>query len=299
MFRSTDGGSHISLVAQLHEEVTAIVASPAFDADHTVIVGTPTGLYRSTDEGRTWDAIGNLGRHVTSLAISPDFEQDRQMFVGTPSGLFTTTDGGDRWTRVGDEAVGDDRVIEAVALSPSFASDGTVLASVGGRGLFKSVDGGKTFTSTAAGLLESGVVLSSFYHRTSEPIVFSPDYADDHTVYGMADTTLFKSTDGGETWKRVPLPVTTHDTSRGAAPSPLLPTAVYGGHVDDRSFSTPIGRLSTRRVIAAALGGLVAFAVLFPMRRRVLWGRRPLGSIAVRLLCSTAVIAVGLLVLAA
>ena len=50
----------------------------------------------------------------------------------------------------------------------------------------------------------------NFYHATSEPIVLSPAFAQDDTVYAFEGESLFRSTDGGARWERVPLPVSTH-----------------------------------------------------------------------------------------
>lgn len=302
VFKSTDGGDSYQKVGQLDLEFTALVASPAFADDHTVVAGTPTGVHRSTDEGTTWEPAGLPDQEIYSLAISPAFADDQQMFAGTPHGLFVTTDGGDEWKLVTGDGLDDSSVIEAVVTSPSLPDDHTVLVSVKGRGLVRSVDGGATFTSIAPDLLRDNVVLSSFYHPTTEPIVFSPDYATDQTIFGIAETTVYKSTDGGDTWTAMVPPVTLHDIDEAAAPSPLLPSARFepdDGRPDDRGFDTPIGRLSARRVLAAGAASLVALAAMTLLRRRSFAGRRPFASLVVRVGLAVIVLAVGLVVLAA
>ncbi len=301
VFRSTDGGAGFAKVGELDAPVTAIATSPAFASDQTVIAGTPTGVQRSTDAGRTWERIGLAGGEVTSLAIAPDFAETGRIFVGTTTGLFVTD--GTGWTPITGSGLGPAPPIEAVAVSPELPRDGIVLVSVRGRGLFRSVDGGASVNPIGTSLLEDDVVLGSFYHRATSAIRFSPDFEHDHTVFGTAETGVFKSTDGGETWERLVLPVSTHDTAVEASPSPLLPTIEYTdpphASADDRSFATPLGRLSARRVLAAASGAVLTFVGLTVVRRRAIGNRRPFESRAVRAACSCAVLVAALLVLSA
>ena len=87
--------------------------------------------------------------------------------------------------------------IQVVAISPNFAQDHTVLAATGGLTLklgvmllFKTTDGGVNWT-VASGLLDNNPIYS---------IVFSPNYAQDQTVYVAGGGGLFVSTDGANTW---------------------------------------------------------------------------------------------------
>ena len=123
------------------------------------------------------------------LAISPNYQQDRTVFAGTAKGLFVTQDGGTSWRKLPGTAYGGDNYIETIALSPNYQSDRTLLVSVRGQGLFKTVDGGTTFT-------RSGDYLTG-------PIEFSPAYSIDRTIFSSSGAELNKSTDGGDTWQTV------------------------------------------------------------------------------------------------
>ena len=144
-----------------------------------------------------------------------------------PTGLFVSKDAGTTWTRLRGTPFSDLGYVESVVVSPNFTADGTVLVSLHGEGLFKSTDGGATFAPADVQLFDDGYQVSNFYHPTSEPIVFSPNYATDNTVYVFSEEHLFRSTDG-QTWKPVEIPVTTHEVSEASAPNRLLSVPRYG-----------------------------------------------------------------------
>jgi len=88
--------------------------------------------------------------------------------------------------------------IFTVAISPNYANDQTVFASTGDLSLkidvvalFKSTDGGVTF-SPVAGLPKDTTLLT---------IAFSPGYSQDQTIYiAGSQGGLFRSTDQGTSW---------------------------------------------------------------------------------------------------
>lgn len=303
VFHSDNAGASFSLVADIGVEITAIAISPGPPGERLVVAGTAAGVHISSDEGKSWDRAGGLEVPITSLAVSPAFERDKRVFVGTHNGLLVSEDAAGSWSEVVDPALGPSGVIEGVVLSPAFERDGTGLVSVKGRGLFRTSDHGASFAPVGSDLFDRDLVVSTFYHSTTEPIVFSPDYERDQTVFGFAETSLLKSTDRGETWEVITLPVTMHDTSREAAEGGLLETAVFGGSPrggdDDRSFDTPIGRLSVRRVLAAVAVALVALAAMTVARCVPVGGKVPLGSVAVRVALAATVLVAALLAVAA
>jgi photosystem II stability/assembly factor-like uncharacterized protein len=258
VFRSTDRGRRYVRLPDLGSSVTSFVMSPNFADDATAFAGTPHGVFRTSDAGERWVPTGwpKEARAETSLAISPQYGTDRTLFAGSVNGLYMSTDAAASWTRApAPKAVGAG-VIDSVAVSPDFARDGTVLVSVEGRGLYRSTDRGATWQPTGSDLLRKGLILSNFYHATSEPIVFSPNFAEDHTLFGFDETTLVRSTDGGTTWREIHRPVMKHDTSADAAPPGIEATPRYG--------STPASTSVTgRKVIFAALWAVAIIVVLW------------------------------------
>jgi photosystem II stability/assembly factor-like uncharacterized protein len=297
VFRYEGTSDDITKISQVDLEITAMVTSPDFGDDQTILAGTTEGVLISTDGGENWGPSGQIPRSVTSLAISTEFAEDGRAWTGTEFGLYATDDGGESWSLIEAAPFDESDMIEAVVVSPDFGHDRLLLVSVKGRGLFRSTDAGRSFQGIAPELLENHVVFSSFYHPTSEPIVFTPGFAEDRTVFGIAEERVYRSTDGGSTWTELQVPIDTHDVDAAAAPAPLLESARFEGRSgDDRGFDTPIGRLSVRRVAAAVGAGLFCFVVLSFARWRgdLIVERRSL-----RAVLSLLVLAIGLLALTA
>jgi hypothetical protein len=147
-----------------------------------------------------------------------------------------------------------------------------MLASVEGHGLYRSTDRGATWEPTGGDLLRRDVVLTNFYHATSEPLVFSPNFARDHTVFGFDETTLVRSTDGGKTWSILRHPTTRHSTNRADAPGGIEDTPRFGstssahGEITGPAASGATG-ITGRKVAFAALCAVAALAALWLIER--------------------------------
>jgi photosystem II stability/assembly factor-like uncharacterized protein len=240
LFRSTDGGDNFSIVGEVDRPIISLVISPDFSSDQTLYASVPGGVYKTVDSGTTWQSVSgglvltqnNAENDVKGdaengskndskndsknfiLAISPNYKIDQTVFVGTASGIFQTKSGGENWEKLVNTAYGEDSYIEAIALSPAYQNDQTLIISARGKGLFKSIDDGKTFTPIGNALIEDNYVLSNmigFPSVGTSPIYFSPDYSTDQTIYGFSGADLFKSEDGGNTWTQINLPTPSHD----------------------------------------------------------------------------------------
>ncbi|MCW8982023.1 MAG: hypothetical protein OQJ83_11610 [Altibacter sp.] len=147
---------------------------------------------------------GGMSGRVTAIDVvtnDPDI-----MYVGTASGgLWKSTSGGIKWSPVFDEQV--TASIGAVAIQQSNPSviwvgtgEGNPRNSLnGGYGIFKSLDGGKTWKSM-------GLEKTRHIHR----VIIDP--TDPNTVYVGAigspwgehpERGVFKTTDGGKTWNKI------------------------------------------------------------------------------------------------
>ncbi len=207
LFMSDDGGQTWQHLWHPKRSIESLAVSPDYANDRTIFASLlKDGVFKSTDggttwlpakEGLTWSGPGGFPaeQSVAFLEISPDYAQDATLFAGSVDGLYKTEDGGESWSEVPEF---DGKFVVAVAVSPDYAADRTVLISVKGMGLFKSEDGGETFAPIAPVLLEDQQVLVD--------IEMSPAFASDQTVYGYADH-LWRSTDGGETWQLLERPI--------------------------------------------------------------------------------------------
>ena len=233
ILKSSDGGKHFTVAGDIKQQAAFIPAwaiSPNFDRDRTLYLGNFTGgVYKSTDGGTSWQLLDGLQivDNYAKLAISPNYQRDRTVLAATSQGLFVTRDGGTSWRNL-PIAVGEDNYIENIALSPNFESDRTLLVSVRGAGLFKTSNGGDTFTR-----------IGEYW---TGPIVFSPAYAADRTIFGSSGAELFKSTDGGDSWQTVAV----------ARADYGLPTILY--HLATNS--------PQRKYIFAALAALATYLIL-------------------------------------
>jgi DNA-binding beta-propeller fold protein YncE len=206
VFRSSDLGRTWEEVGFPYRgssiDTLRIAISPGFRDDHTLFVATDGGVYRSTDGGKTWQTANSgfpsSGLNVLSIAVSPNFVSDRTLLVGAdyPSqGLRKSSDGGGNWKLAMEapkKSEGGFANVSAVAFSPAFASDKTAFAWFEEVGLYKSTDGGKTWTPTTKELLT----------ETPQSFAVSPDFTHDRTIWvGTLYGDLSKSTDGGSTWR--------------------------------------------------------------------------------------------------
>ena len=243
VYRSTKGGDAGSwkTVAELDSGVRTLIFSPDFERDRTLFASTAKGIVTSSNAGATWTATGPKG--ISLLAISPNYASDHTLFAGTEHGLFVTRNRGRTWAALTGAPLSTSSKVAAIALSPNFQNDGTVLVSVAGVGLFRSTDSGRTFTAVGSSLLERELIIGDFENPTSEPIQFSRTFATDRTVYAYAEQSVVRSTDGGNTWKVLDIP----PAADFNAPSTLV--AKKGS---DGSSVVPIAIIAALMVVAAA-----------------------------------------------
>ena len=242
IYRSTKGGAPRSwtTAAKLSSRVRSLVVTPSFERDHTLFAGTEKGVFTSADGGATWTPTGP--KEIALLAMSANYVSDGTVFAGTEHGLFVTTDRGRRWNLVSGAPFSPATKVEAIALSPAFGTDRTMLVSVSGVGLFRSTDAGRTFSAVGASLLGRNLVIKDFENPTSEPIQFSPAYATDRTVYAFAQQSVVRSRDGGESWTALDIP----------------PAAAFSGKAVSTTGASTDGGVPV--VTIAIAGGLVIVA---------------------------------------
>ena len=162
VFRSTDGG------VTWQPRRTGLPTSPR-DGVHgaramaidpirpsTVYVGFETGgVYKTTDGGGSWTSAntGLDGYGVVALAVDPR-NSDRVYAGSLLGGLYRTTNGGASWTNViAPASYGRSSItVPEVAVDP-FATDVVYAGtSTGGLGIFRSINGGETWTQFNDGL---------------------------------------------------------------------------------------------------------------------------------------------------
>jgi photosystem II stability/assembly factor-like uncharacterized protein len=205
IFRTTDGGKTWTKVLSKDQETGGI--DVVFDPNNSNIVfaalwqarrqpwffssgGPGSGLYRSEDGGATWKRLegnglpeGILGRIGVSVSAA-DSNRIYAMIEAKEGGLFRSEDGGGKWTRVNEDGRFRQRAwyFSKVYADPKAADTVYVLNT----GLFRSVDGGKSFTLLPA------------RHGDHHGL-----WIDPHNPQRIANTNdggASISNDGGKTW---------------------------------------------------------------------------------------------------
>lgn len=213
IFKSSDMGVGFQPIGSTNSEIKSFQISPNFSSDKTLYAGGGQTVFKSIDEGRSWVSVGDFEADITSLAIS---STDKTLIAGTTSGAFISKDQGNSWLELSVEGVDTDSQISAVSISPSDGENQIILLSIYGKGLYKSEDGGNSFFRIADELIDANYQLADFspnFFNTGQPIVFSPAFSRDKTIYGYAGENVLRSQDGGNTWDILSLPEDTEKSN--------------------------------------------------------------------------------------
>jgi photosystem II stability/assembly factor-like uncharacterized protein len=152
-----------------------------------------------------WREIGPF-RGGRSVAVAGSTKRPYEYYFGTTGGgVFKTTDGGISWAPVTDKYFGG--TIGAIGISESNpdivyvgAGEYPIRGNVShGDGVFKTSDGGKTWTSV--GLTDSRQISRVRVHPTNPDIVYVG--AQGHVFGPSTERGVYKTSDGGKSWRRV------------------------------------------------------------------------------------------------
>jgi photosystem II stability/assembly factor-like uncharacterized protein len=178
-------------------------------------VGYGDGVYKSVDSGKSWKNMGlQESEHIGMIWIDP--RNSQRVFVaaqgplwsaGGDRGLYKTEDGGETWEKV--LAISGNTGVSEVIADPGNPDTmyavayqrrrrvWTLLDGGPESGIYKSVDGGKTWSEKTDGIpkVDKGRI----------GIAVSP--ADPSVVYAVIEAAndaggFFKSTDRGQSWKK-------------------------------------------------------------------------------------------------
>ena len=193
----------------------------AIDDPLTVWIGFATGgLWKTTNGGRTWTSMFDEmpASSVGDIAIAPSDSRVVSVGMGEPNnrqsstignGVYATRDGGRTWAHLGLE---DTQSIGRVAVHPKdpntvyVAAVGHLFGPNEERGLYKSVDGGKTWTKSKYIDADTG-----FIDVAIDPLnpnnVYAASYQRRRTWWGFngggPNSGLWKSVDAGKSWTKI------------------------------------------------------------------------------------------------
>ena len=181
---------------------------------------TGGGVWKTTDAGNSWENIsdGFFGGSVGAVAVS---EWDNNVIyvgngevtvrgnVSSGDGIWKTVDAGKTWKHMG---LPNSRHIPRIRIHPK--NSDIVYAGVLGdlyksseeRGVYKSTDGGETWRKVLFASKDAGVV-DLVIDPNNARVLYATTWDVRRTPYSLSSggdgSALWKSTDGGETWKNI------------------------------------------------------------------------------------------------
>jgi photosystem II stability/assembly factor-like uncharacterized protein len=217
------------------------------------------GVWRSTDYGSTWGPLFDHEPTGAIGAIAVAASDPNVIYVGTGAGIirpdlavgdgiYKSTDAGKTWVHLG---LGDTQMIAMIDVDPSnpnrlfVAALGHPYGPNAERGVFRSTDGGQSFQKVL--YKDEYTSANDVRIDPSNPtIVYATLWQQQQAFIegGAFDAPgggIFKSTDGGTTWKQLSdgLPATLVEVNLGLAPS--NPAVIYAAVAAATGGATPPG----------------------------------------------------------
>jgi len=208
--------------ANMMGRIAAIDASNS-DYRKVLIASASGGVFKSENAGITWESI--FDKYGAGSIGSIKFDQNNLdvIWIGTGEsanrnssaygdGIYKSMDGGKSFTNMGLESTHQIAEIEIHPKNSDIvyaAAVGHLWGYAGERGLFKTIDGGKSWEKVSGGLPSDNktgcteivihpnnpkIMFAGFYHRIRQPASF---------ISGGENGGLYKSIDGGKSWKKI------------------------------------------------------------------------------------------------
>ena len=208
---------------------------------------TGGGVWKTTDAGTSWNNIsdGYFGGSIGAVSVA---ESDANIiYVGEGEktvrgdfssgwGMWKSTDAGKTWNHIG---LKESRSISRIRIHPTnpdivyVAVIGDLWKSSNERGVYKTIDGGKTWNKILFANADAGAIDLTFDPSDTNTL-YATTYRVRRNGYrldsGGIGSDLWKTTDAGKTWKKLTnnpgLPKTTVGNI-GITVSPVNPNRLY------------------------------------------------------------------------
>jgi photosystem II stability/assembly factor-like uncharacterized protein len=184
-------------------------------------VGVASGnIWKTENSGTTWKPIfDNYGSYsIGALKMDPNNtnviwagtgENNHQRALGYGDGVYKSVDGGESWKNMG---LYDSRQIGMIAIDPRnsdivfVAAEGSVWGPGGDRGLYKTKDGGTTWSKVLDISEHTGINNVVIDPKNNDVMYATSEQRRRHVftkIGGGPESAVYKSTDGGENWQKI------------------------------------------------------------------------------------------------
>ncbi|MGH7554394.1 MAG: WD40/YVTN/BNR-like repeat-containing protein, partial [Longimicrobiales bacterium] len=190
------------------------------DASTLFVASASGGLWKSTNRGTMWrnvfadQPVSTFG----DVAIAPSNpqivwagtgEQNNRQSSSWGNGVYRSTDGGNTWTHLGLENTRHIGKIQVHPTNPDLAyvaGIGNLWAASADRGVFRTTDGGSTWQKVL--YVDTLTGATDLVMDPSNPnTLYAATYQRQRRAFGFngagPGSGIFKTTDGGSTWRRV------------------------------------------------------------------------------------------------
>lgn len=192
------------------------VAAHPTDPDTIYVAAVGGGVWKTTDGGGSWTPLtdSQLTLFMGSIAISPSNPDIVYAGTGEPTnsilsfygrGVLKSTDGGASWALMGS-SVFDRRAIGRVVIHPTdpdtvyVATGGGVNGVSGNRGIWKTTNGGASWTNTASPQITGGPFTGNYSDLLMHPTDPLTLYCAVGQYNGNVKNGVYKTINGGTNW---------------------------------------------------------------------------------------------------
>lgn len=237
-FKSTNGGSSwTDMNDGLGDTFTKVMLIDPTNPDILYLGTDGGGVHRRNLSSGRWGEISEGLKNTYIKTIVMDPKDPKTLYVGTDGGIAKTVDGGNLWTIINNGLTS--RFVLTLAIDSK--NPKVLYAGTDGGGLFKSTDGGDSWTPLGGEIWMSRSVSEDFGGTDAETakalvvssIVVNP--INPSIVYAADSNGVFRSADSGNTWTKINAGLTsTNVKCLGINPNP--PVKIYASTADAKIF---------------------------------------------------------------